>query len=228
MSAANGIATPAATNATTPCWWNLGETNAVESQPESRTTATPTATEKTAAMIALVRTSGRVRPDSPRPIRIATRRTFATSIPNRVAVLAMNANCVVRVTTPNSAGPSPRVMITWVANVVSTPAARPITFCPAPPRMSRWSPKRPRGRTASIADPNRPLARGVRSAASVDTGRPSTSASAIASSSASERASFAAVGERSGRSSCSVMRPLCPTANPDRTRRKGWSGAGRR
>ena len=44
-------------------------------------------------------------PTSSRPARIATSRTFATSIPNRVAAAAMNAACVVSVTTPNAWAP---------------------------------------------------------------------------------------------------------------------------
>ncbi len=109
----------------------------LDNQDASRNTATATATEAAVAMTADLRTSARTRPASCLPMRMATSRTLATSMPNRVAVLAMKANWVVRVTTPNSELPKVLVMMIWVANVASTPTARPITFCPAPPRMSR-------------------------------------------------------------------------------------------
>ena len=60
----------------------------------------PQGTETAVAIRPARRTSARLRAASPRPTRIATRRTFATSMPNRVSAAAMNANWVVRVTTP--------------------------------------------------------------------------------------------------------------------------------
>ena len=61
---------------------------------------TPNGTETAAAIKPARRTSARLRAASLRPTRMATRRTFATSMPKRVEAAAMNANCVVSVTTP--------------------------------------------------------------------------------------------------------------------------------
>src|SRR6266540_3422758 len=149
VTAANGIASDAAQNASFP--WSGREVSVRPSHPARKNTRTARTTETTVAMTAEVRTRGRTRPCSPRPTRIATSRTFATSMPKRVAVEAMNANCVATVTTPKIEAPSERVMTICVANVASTPAPSPITFWPAPPRMSRWSPNRPRGSTDSRA-----------------------------------------------------------------------------
>src|SRR5438093_5175861 len=156
VTAANGMARPAAQNAALPWSCRVGDTNTRASCPASRNTASPRTTDTAVAMTADVRTSGRTRPCSPRPTRIATSRTLATSIPNRVAVEAMKANCVATVTTPKADAPRERVMTTWVANVARTPAPSPITFWPAPPRMSRWSANCPRGRTDSRAERNPP------------------------------------------------------------------------
>ena len=154
MTAANGMARAAAQNDTTPWWWSAGDTNASASHDDSAKTTRPTASETVPEIQTDLRTSARIRPCSLRPARIATSRTFATSIPNRVAVDAMNANCVVSVTTPKRAGPSVRVITICVTNVASTPTPRPITFCPAPPRMSRWSANSRRGSTESRAARN--------------------------------------------------------------------------
>jgi len=51
---------------------------------------------------------------------IATMRTVAMSIPNRVAAPATNANCVASVTTPRAAAPSRREMRTLVASEATT------------------------------------------------------------------------------------------------------------
>src|SRR5689334_10549327 len=89
VTAANGMASAAAQNDTTPWWWRFGWTNASASQDDSANTTTPTTTETIPEIQTDFRTSARMRPCSPRPASIATRRTFATSIPNRVAVDAM-------------------------------------------------------------------------------------------------------------------------------------------
>ena len=103
MTAANGTASAAAQNDTFPCWWRLGATKAEDSQLAKRNTARPTAKDTAPEIRADFLTRARTRPCSPRPARMATRRTLATSMPNRVAVLAMNANWVVTMTTPNNA-----------------------------------------------------------------------------------------------------------------------------
>ena len=56
---------------------------------------------------------------------MATSRTLATSIPNRVNAAAMNANCVATVTTPKAASPSRFDMRTCAAKVAAAPIARP-------------------------------------------------------------------------------------------------------
>src|SRR5438477_2953989 len=87
-------------------------------------------------------------------------------------------------------------MTTWVANVASTPAARPITFWLAPPRMSRWSANLVRGRTDSKAP--RILPAGPRLVLSPATANPSASASASASSSGSGSGAAGRSGSRGG------------------------------
>src|SRR3954453_6461969 len=128
VTAANGIARAAAQNDTRPWWCRSGWINTPASHEDSANTTSPTATETMLEIQTDLRTSARIRPCSPRPARMATSRTFATSIPNRVAVDAMNANCVVTVTTPNSEGPSVRVIAICVTNVARTPTASPTTF----------------------------------------------------------------------------------------------------
>src|SRR5438067_7571496 len=150
------MASAAAQKARVPWWCSPGDTNTRASHPPSRNTATPRTTETTVAISADLRTSGRTRPCSPRPTRMATSRTLATSMPNRVAVDAMNANCVATVTTPKIEAPSDLVITTCVAKVATTPAPRPMTFWPAPPRMSRWSANCPLGSTDSRAERNPP------------------------------------------------------------------------
>jgi hypothetical protein len=68
---------------------------------------------------------------------MATSRTFATSIPNRVAAAAMKAACVVSVTTPNAWSPSAFVISTCATNVATAPIPRPSTFCPVWPTITR-------------------------------------------------------------------------------------------
>src|SRR5207244_4212432 len=92
VTAAKGMARAAAQNAALP--WSGRDVRVRPSHPARKNTTTPRAMETTVAITADLRTSGRTRPCSPRPTRIATRRTLATSIPNLVAVDAMNANCV--------------------------------------------------------------------------------------------------------------------------------------
>jgi hypothetical protein len=68
--------------------------------PARTKTTTPAARLTSAAMATDRATSPRARACAPRPARMATSRTLATSIPKRVAAAPMNAACTAAVTTP--------------------------------------------------------------------------------------------------------------------------------
>ena len=135
--AANGTVTAAARNAGVAT--DSLPLNVRASQGAAANTSTANGTETAVAISPARRTSVRLRAASSRPTRIATSRTFATSMPKRVAAAAMNANCVVSVTMPNDRSPNRRVMITCAAKVAAAPIASPSTFCPVLLRITRWS-----------------------------------------------------------------------------------------
>ena len=97
-SAANGTVTAAARNAGSATSGTAVNRSASHCAEKKATIANGIDTES--AIATERRTSPRERITWPRPARIATRRTLATSIPNRVAAAATNAACVVSVTTP--------------------------------------------------------------------------------------------------------------------------------
>ena len=68
------------------------------------------------------------RPGSPLPTSMATLRTAAMSIPNRVAAPPMNANWVARVITPRASGPISREMRTLLPSEAATKTPRPTVF----------------------------------------------------------------------------------------------------
>jgi hypothetical protein len=111
--------------------------NRSASHGDSRNATTLNGTETVVAIPTERRTRPRALATSSRPARIDTRRTFATSIPNRVAAAAMKAAWVVRVTTPKASSPSAFVMRTCAANVATAPIASPSTFCPVWPTITR-------------------------------------------------------------------------------------------
>src|ERR671931_1748555 len=96
-SAANGTVTAAARNAGSAA--DGTAVNRSASQGEARYAIAANGSETAAAIQTERRTRPRARRTCPRPARIATRRTFATSIPKRVAAAATNAAWVVSVTT---------------------------------------------------------------------------------------------------------------------------------
>ena len=96
--AANGIVMAAARHAATAPV--ASPVNVCASHGEARNAASANGTETASAIVTDRRTSPRARDGSLRPTKIATSRTLATSMPKRVRAAAMNANWVVRVTTP--------------------------------------------------------------------------------------------------------------------------------
>ena len=91
---------------------------------------TATTAETTSAIITAIRTIARIRPPAAWPISIATRRTAAMSIPNRVAAPMTNASCVATVICPKAADPSPNACAIrmFIPKLAMTKTPRPITF----------------------------------------------------------------------------------------------------
>ncbi len=142
MSATNGIATAAARSAAAVVPAVCASPSARPTGPATRYTTIPTAIEIAAAIWIAFPTSGRIRPGWPAPTSIATYRTAAISIPNRVPAATMNANCVPIVTMPSATAPAPpppndRAIRMFAANVPTTNTARPTMFCAVPAARTR-------------------------------------------------------------------------------------------
>ena len=97
----------------------------------------PTTTDTVSAIVTAMRTIARDLPPVPLPTSIATRRTAAMSMPNRVAAPTTNASCVATVICPNAADPLPNAWAIrmFIAKLAITKMPRPITFWPVPARI---------------------------------------------------------------------------------------------
>jgi uncharacterized protein YndB with AHSA1/START domain len=109
--------------------------------PAASSATTATTTDTTNAIETARRTIARERPGEPLPTSIATRRTAAMSIPNRVAAPATNASCVISVICPKAADPAPNARATrmFIAKLATTNTPRPRMFWPVPDRIVRRS-----------------------------------------------------------------------------------------
>ena len=105
-----------------------------------------------------IRTIARALPPVPLPTSIATRRTAAMSMPNRVAAPTTNASCVATVICPNAADPLPNACAIrmFIPKLAITKMPRPTTFWPVPARIvlrsCESSPPRPRASPSRLEE----------------------------------------------------------------------------